>query len=69
MTIEFVGHVQSMDLEIGEKFAEKIAVKLRVEAARSRNDIVIIADQSEIGMYYPGMPVVVQVRPGPGATK
>ena len=61
MTIEAVGHVDTISMTGGP--LGTVSVRIRLEASRSLEDVVIFAKPEEIEMYRVGMPIRLQVRP------
>jgi hypothetical protein len=66
MTIECHGHVvslsQSTERDIGK---QGVAVTIQLESRRCIDRITLHADRDEVGSYYPGMAMVLQLRPAP----
>lgn len=58
MTIEFQGHVHSLE----HVAFDQVAVTLLVDAARCLEPLRIIAKPGEVDSYKPGMLVTLQIR-------
>lgn len=59
MTIEVIGHVQTMEHGGGDT----VAMTFTLENARTPEPFKIIASRGEVEMYRPGTVIKMQIRP------